>query len=866
MDDILAAHAEAVKNTKRKLTEDITSYLEDRDSLPELHHYLKERNSYIEQLWLNVWLNKVTNSVSRIAKKDFLDKKGYETEGVERKLVNHLFRNEMRAFSPFNTVGWILEEMQANGKWEETYKVARARFKERKEAERKVEARAALLHSINMAAQEILRDKELLLYLYTRHEVAEKLANDFKTRTKFKKVDTFALEEKLLNQGLFDLNSYLRAGEFFQELTGEIHKTIYRGRVFFEYETYFYEYERAINSGILRNSARLVTENLPKEAFDEYVQLGLDDNDENNLALFVSGMAEELAEDFLARISDEYLEDLFKLAPIPFNEEAHKAIYESDLAKAEKRLAEERAEEERRAAEEQRMLEYVFGSEYQHAERRQANYVLHIGETNTGKTHHALEAMKNAGSGIYLAPLRLLALEVYDRLNADGVPCSLKTGEEEKLEPGASHVACTVEMFHEKDYYEVAIIDEAQMLADRDRGFSWYRAITKANAKEVHIIGSKNIKNMLIQLLGNARYELKEYRRDIPLKVEEQEFSLKKSRKGDALICFSRRQVLATAAVLQGNGHKVSMIYGSMPPETRKKQMQLFSSGETDMVVSTDAIGMGLNLPIRRIVFLENEKFDGTSRRRLTSQEIKQIAGRAGRKGIYNTGRVAFVSDIPRMEKLLEAEDQPVSVFAIAPTSAIFERFQRHSRSLGDFFELWGKYKSPPGTKKAELAEERSRYELIEGTLIESRFPMMELYGYLHLPFSAKEPELTGQWLETMEAIAEGRELPEPQLKNRSLEEIELTYKAIGLHLLFLYKLGKRTEAVYWERIREQVSDRVHEELKNVSKNQAKKCRNCRKSLPADFAYPICDNCHSEQKKGSNSVRKGWKRRRKFWH
>ena len=38
------------------------------------------------------------------------------------------------------------------------------------------------------------------------------------------------------------------------------------------------------------------------------------------------------------------------------------------------------------------------------------------------------------------------------------------------------------------------------------------------------------------------------------------------------------------------------MIYGSMPPETRKKQVERFIKGESKVIVSTDAIGMGLNL------------------------------------------------------------------------------------------------------------------------------------------------------------------------------------------------------------------------------------------------------------------------------
>ena len=108
------------------------------------------------------------------------------------------------------------------------------------------------------------------------------------------------------------------------------------------------------------------------------------------------------------------------------------------------------------------------------------------------------------------------------------------------------------------------------------------------------------------------------------------------------------------------------------------------------MIVATDAIGMGLNLPIRRIVFLENDKFDGTRRRLLTSQEVKQIAGRAGRKGIYNIGKVAFTRDIRTMRSLLMQEDEPVHTFAIAPTNSVFERFQRYYHDLGTFFELMG--------------------------------------------------------------------------------------------------------------------------------------------------------------------------------
>ncbi|MDV2888203.1 RNA helicase, partial [Alkalihalophilus pseudofirmus] len=83
--------------------------------------------------------------------------------------------------------------------------------------------------------------------------------------------------------------------------------------------------------------------------------------------------------------------------------------------------------------------------------------------------------------------------------------------------------------------------------------------------------------------------------------------------------------------------------------------------------------------------------------------------------------------------------------------------------------------------------------ERIAGTEIEARLSLMDLYGFLHLPFSKNEGVLTQQWEETMYAIIQAEELPEPPVKEGSLEELELSYKAIGLHLLFLYRLGERT-------------------------------------------------------------------------
>lgn len=90
--------------------------------------------------------------------------------------------------------------------------------------------------------------------------------------------------------------------------------------------------------------------------------------------------------------------------------------------------------------------------------------------TPAGKTHAALEALAAAPSGVYCGPLRLLACEVSDRLNARGVACSLVTGQEVKPVAGAAHAACTVEMADVGRAISVGIVDEIQMMGCVQRG------------------------------------------------------------------------------------------------------------------------------------------------------------------------------------------------------------------------------------------------------------------------------------------------------------------------------------------------------------------------------------------------------------
>ena len=77
---------------------------------------------------------------------------------------------------------------------------------------------------------------------------------------------------------------------------------------------------------------------------------------------------------------------------------------------------------------------------YPKARMMHRHFILHIGGTNSGKTYQSLERLKEVETGIYLAPLRLLALEVQEKMIESNVMCSLSTGEEEDIVPNATHL------------------------------------------------------------------------------------------------------------------------------------------------------------------------------------------------------------------------------------------------------------------------------------------------------------------------------------------------------------------------------------------------------------------------------------------
>ena len=147
--------------------------------------------------------------------------------------------------------------------------------------------------------------------------------------------------------------------------------------------------------------------------------------------------------------------------------------------------------------------------EYREARGMRRKFVIHLGDTNTGKTYNAIQRLKECDKGVYLSPLRILALENYERLNNEGVLCDLQTGEEELITEGATHVSCTIEKLDLKRQYDVAVIDEIQMIDDSQRGAAWSRALLGVRAKEIHVCGASNSREILEEIINDCGNHMK---------------------------------------------------------------------------------------------------------------------------------------------------------------------------------------------------------------------------------------------------------------------------------------------------------------------------------------------------------------------
>ena len=474
------------------------------------------------------------------------------------------------------------------------------------------------------------------------------------------------------------------------------------------------------------------------------------------------------------------------------------------------------------------------------ARRLTRRWIALLGPTNSGKTHRSIEAMAAAKHGIYLSPLRLMALENQERIESMGVPCSLVTGEEEIIREGATHFCCTVEEFarFRHQHWDVVVVDEVQMMADPQRGWAWVDALVSAHTPKLMMTGPALIEPSLRTLcdLCEDQLQVQRTKRLSPVDVARHATTLERLEPGSLLVAFSRKLVLELKGMLESAGKSVSVVYGALSPEVRREQARRFRDGEADIMVATDAVGMGLNLPAHTLCFYTDEKFDGVQNRQLKVQEVKQIGGRAGRFGHHDNGEITALdpNTLRSIRRLFNSPDAAVDLrqFQVRPS---IEHLSAISEMMGEpsLLRAWLTFNRNINYGEAfvsVLPDELAEWiELID----DPKIPLWLRWTFACTPirggFDSPASQHAQRWIKR---VAEGHAIPMPKLLLGSdLASLESTLHVVETYLHLARSLPDHfPEHDDGEDARKLLNDAITRELSRQRKPHAARRGSNRKS------------------------------------
>ncbi|KAI9277656.1 P-loop containing nucleoside triphosphate hydrolase protein [Sporodiniella umbellata] len=442
------------------------------------------------------------------------------------------------------------------------------------------------------------------------------------------------------------------------------------------------------------------------------------------------------------------------------------------------------------------------GEWFPDARQMKRKIILHVGPTNSGKTYRALQRLEGAESGIYCGPLRLLAHEIFEKMNGKGILCNLLTGEERKeVSPFATLTSSTVEMAAIGKPLDVAVIDEIQLIADPDRGWAWTQALLGLKAKEIHLCGEEAAVPLVRKICEQLDEEVivNEYQRLTPYTVSETSLKsdLSQIEKGDCVVAFSRKDIFdLKREIEEKTSLKCAVAYGGLPPETRALQAKAFNDPESgfDVLVASDAVGMGLNLNVKRIVFSTTQKFDGKSMRKISTPQLKQIAGRAGRFGTaYGNGVVTSLKqqDLKYIQETVPLPNDELQLAGLQPTVDMLELFayQMPNEKFSGLLQKFEDLASVSGDYfLCNYKDQKQIADFIEGV----KLPLRDRYNFITAPINTRNEnllKLAKQLAETFsnnETLALDKVIDLPKeipSSTTQLQELEESHKKIMLYM-----------------------------------------------------------------------------------
>jgi superfamily II RNA helicase len=317
--------------------------------------------------------------------------------------------------------------------------------------------------------------------------------------------------------------------------------------------------------------------------------------------------------------------------------------------------------------------------------------------TGSGKSLVALAAHAAAlGDGrrtFYTAPIKALVSEKFfdlcHELGSDRV--GMLTGDA-AVNPTAPVIACTAEVLanmalrdgEQADVGQV-VIDEFHYYADPDRGWAWQVPLLTLPQAQFLLMSAtlgdtRRFEAELTERTGRPTATIRHATRPVPLEFEYRhtamhetiETLLATDRAPVYVVHFTQQSAVERAQALAsinvatraekdaigaalgafrfGPGfgktlsrlvrHGIGVHHAGMLPKYRRMVERLAQEGHLKVICGTDTLGVGINVPIRTVLFTQLGKYDGTSSRLLTAREFHQIAGRAGRAGFDTVGYV----------------------------------------------------------------------------------------------------------------------------------------------------------------------------------------------------------------------------------
>ena len=293
----------------------------------------------------------------------------------------------------------------------------------------------------------------------------------------------------------------------------------------------------------------------------------------------------------------------------------------------------------------------------------------------------------------YTAPIKALVSEKFFELTAalDPANVGMVTGDA-SVNGGAPVIACTAEILAQRALRsgadtpaDLVVMDEFHYYGDRDRGWAWQVPLLQLPRAQFLLMSATlgdttALRRDLTARTGRDTALVASAERPVPLDVEYRETPLHVSieellKTGQApvyIVHFTQREATARAQSLTSlkvlsaeqkaavkeavGGFRfdtpigkdlrrfvlagIGVHHAGMLPKYRLLIEKLAQQGHLKLICGTDTLGVGVNVPIRTVLFTRLYKYDGRRTRVLSVRDFQQIAGRAGRRGFDTVGSV----------------------------------------------------------------------------------------------------------------------------------------------------------------------------------------------------------------------------------